>query len=110
MFFYIVHLDIPWKQLTTTIAGSNDQGSRFHQLNNPGGISVDNQNQMFYINDSNNHRVVKWSLNKNNSRIVAGGFGQGNGLDQLNRSRDVILDGQDNHLIFAYFGSRWMAR
>ena len=65
---------------------------------------------MIYIADHDNHRIVEWILDTNNSRIVAGGNGQGKRLDQLNGPRDVIIDRQNNHLIIADTGNRRVMR
>ena len=108
--FFLDHSDIRWKQYATTIAGENGQGDQLDQLNCPGGISVDNQNQMIYIADRDNHRIIEWELNTNNGRIVAGGNGQGNGLDQLDLPRDVIIDRENNDLIVADSGNRRVMR
>ena len=103
-------LDIRWKQVATTVAGGKGPGNRSDQLNYPVGISLDDQHHLLYIADSDNHRIVEWGLDRNNGRIVAGGNGQGNRLDQLNEPADVIIDRQNNDLIIADFGNRRVMR
>ena len=99
-----------WKQFSTTIAGGSGQGNRLDQLNCPYGISVDDHNQMIYIADFNNHRIVEWNLTASNSRVVAGGDGKRNRSDQLNLPVDVIIDRQNNDLIIADQGNRRVIR
>ena len=105
-FSFINYSDIRWKQFATTITG----GNRLDQLNQPEGIYVDHHTQMIYIADCNNHRVVEWSLNANNGRIVAGGNGQGNRPDQLDQPVDVTIDRQNHDLIIADYGNRRVMR
>ena len=103
-------LDIRWKQIATTIAGGKGPGNRSDQLNHPLGISLDDQNHLLYIADSDNHRIVEWGLDRNNGRIVAGGNGQGNRLDQLNKPSHVISDRQNKDLIIVDRGNRRVMR
>ena len=109
-FSFIDHSDIRWKQFATTIAGGNGRGNRLDQLHFPNGISLDDQSQVIYVADFNNHRVLEWGLKTNKGRIVAGGNGKGNRLDQLNEPTDVIIDRQNNHLIVADGGNRRVMR
>ena len=60
-------------------------------LSRPFGICFDQCKQRIYIADYWNHRIVEWKSNANDGQIVAGGNGQGNRLDQLNRPTDVII-------------------
>ena len=106
LLFFNHHLDTQWKQSATIIAA----GNRLDQLSGPCSVVVDDQNQMIYIADYDNDRVVEWRLDTNNARIVAGGYGQGNRLDQLNRPTNVIIDRQNNHLIIVDLGNRRVMR
>ena len=65
---------------------------------------------MIYIADWQNDRVVQWTADRNNGRIVAGGYGRGNQLNQLNQPSDVIIDRQNNDLIIADWGNRRVIR
>ena len=107
LFFSIDYLDIRWKQFATTIIGGNGKGDELGQLNRPQGITVDDQNQMLYIADWNNHRIVEWRFDTSNSRVVAGGNGTEN---QLNRPTDVIIDRQNDDLIIVDQGNRRVMR
>nr|ACD54679.1 NHL repeat protein-like protein [Adineta vaga] len=87
-----------WKQTATTVAGGNGRGDKLDQLNNPCGIFIDKNNNIF-IADDLNHRIVEWKLNENQGRIVAGGNGRGNRIDQLYYPSNVIMDKQNQSLI-----------
>ena len=80
------------------------------QLNCPHGICVDDDDQSIFIADRDNARIVEWKLNENRGRVVAGGNGQGNRLDQLNQPTDVLIDRQSNALIIADQGNRRVIR
>ena len=49
-------------------------------------------------------------MNTRSGRVIAGGNGQGNRLDQLNNPTDVIIDRQSNTLIIADQGNRRVIR
>ncbi|CAF0987132.1 unnamed protein product [Adineta steineri] len=94
-----------WKQNAITVAGGNGQGHKLNQLNNPYGIFIDKNKDMF-ISDFHNHRIVKWQYNANEEQIIAGGNGKGNRVDQLNHPTDVIVDEQNHSIIITDFGNR----
>ena len=105
-----LHLDIRWKQSAITVAEGFGRNDQLDQLDYSGRICLDDRNQLIYITDTANHRVVEWGLNANNGRIAAGGNGQGNRLDQLNHPLDVIIDRQNNDLIVADSENRRVMR
>ena len=104
------HLDSRWKQSAITIAGGNGRGDRLDQLSGPGGICFDEYNQIIYIVDNGNHRIIEWKLNASHGRIVAGGNGRGSRLDQLNQPTNVVIDREDDSLIVADYGNRRVMR
>jgi len=53
------YLDNQWKQLGITIAGGNSHEDRLNQLYYPNGISLDDNNQIIYIADCGNDRIVE---------------------------------------------------
>ncbi|CAF1277017.1 unnamed protein product [Adineta steineri] len=81
-----------------TVAGGHEQGDASNQLYCPSGFYI-SDNQTILIADQGNHRIVEWSLNAPNGRVVAGGQGRGNDLNQLNSPTDVIVDKNTNTLI-----------
>ncbi|CAF4517690.1 unnamed protein product [Rotaria socialis] len=95
-----------WAQNGVTIAGGNGLGSATNQLNHPYGLFVDDD-QTVVIADYNNHRIMQWKNgNTTNGQVLAGGKGQGNGLHQLNRPTDVLIDKETNSLIICDYGNR----
>ncbi|CAF1364735.1 unnamed protein product, partial [Rotaria sordida] len=102
------HIDIgaTWSPNGTTVAGDSEQGNRLNQLNSPQGICVDNEDQVVYIADWCNHRIMKWKFDLTNGEIVAGGNGAGNRMDQLNNPLDVIIDKETDNLIICDSGNQ----
>lgn len=80
------------------------------QLLCPSSIYLDEQNQIIYIADTDNHRVMEWKLNGASGRLVAGGHGKGHEINQLSLPLDMILDPYDNSLIIADFENRQVTR
>ena len=80
-----------WDQNGITVAGASNgtSGSSISQLNSSWGISITN-NDVLYIGDSNNHRVVVVHPDPvNNISII--GSGPGNNSSQLNTPTDVFV-------------------
>ena len=98
-----------WMQNGVTIAGGQGQGNRTNQLNNTGGICVDDS-QAVLIADVHNHRVMKWKNEDTNGEVVAGGNGEGNGLNQLSKPSDILIDKRTNGLIICDRGNRRVVR
>jgi sugar lactone lactonase YvrE len=105
-----ISLNKKWKQRGVTIAGGNGKGNQSNELNGPEGIYVDDDNQCIYIVDYENHRIVEWKSGAKKGQIVAGGNGQGNRTDQLNRSTVVIVDKRTDSLIICDRGNRRVVR
>ncbi|CAF4008339.1 unnamed protein product [Adineta steineri] len=72
-------------QYGITIAGGNGEGDKSNKLCSPYGICVDNDHQCIYIADRGNHRIVEWKYGEKKGKVVAGGNGQGNQMNQLNK-------------------------
>ncbi|CAF1505927.1 unnamed protein product [Adineta steineri] len=93
-----------WEQDAITVAGGNGKGQELNQLNDPRGIFIDKQKNIFIV-DYWNHRIVVWKYNAKKGKIIAGGNGQGNRIDQLDFPTDVTIDQQDHSIIIANFGN-----
>jgi sugar lactone lactonase YvrE len=65
---------------------------------------VDDDDTVF-IADIANHRIVAWKNGDNEGHIVAGGQGKGNGLHQLDRPTDVLIDNESKSLIISDWGN-----
>ncbi|CAF0955126.1 unnamed protein product [Adineta steineri] len=102
---FIVNSNTTWKQDALTVAGGLGQGNRTNQLDQPVSIYVDDDNENLYISDYNNHRIVRWGFNDNSGKVVAGGNGIGNRIDQLKNPSDAILDKKDSSLIICDSGN-----
>ncbi|CAF1626318.1 unnamed protein product, partial [Rotaria magnacalcarata] len=63
------------------------------------------------IADHENHRIVQWKNgDTTNGQVVAGGNGQGNGLNQLNQPSDVLIDKDTDSLIICDYYNRRVVR
>jgi hypothetical protein len=97
--FFQFNLDNKWKQVGLTIVGRSCRADNLN-LCFPQNTFIDDD-QTVYIVDRGNHRIVEWKSNANNGRIVAGGNGKGNKMNQLNYPRDVIIDKENNCFIIS---------
>lgn len=84
------------------MAGGNGRGPAKNQLNAPRGIFVDKKDETLYVADCDNHRVMKFTLNSKYGVIVAGGKGQGNGLNQLNSPTGIFVAEDDSIFITGF--------
>ncbi|CAF4000350.1 unnamed protein product [Rotaria magnacalcarata] len=99
-----------WTQNGVTIAGGHGRGNATNQLFWPYGLFVDDD-QTVVIADLGNHRIIQWKNgNTTHGQVVAGGKGQGNGLNQLNGPRDVLIDKETDSLIICDRENRRVVR
>jgi sugar lactone lactonase YvrE len=70
---------------------------------------VDDDDTVF-IAEWENHRIVAWKNGDNEGHVVAGGQGEGNGLHQLDRPTDVLLDKETKSLIICDHGNGRVVR
>ena len=99
-----------WSQNGVTVAGGNGNGNALNQLNFPYGLDIDDDNQSIVIADYWNDRIVEWKIGASHGKVIAGGQGQGNRLDQLYRPTDVLIDKETNSLFIADRGNRRVLR
>jgi sugar lactone lactonase YvrE len=78
-----------WEYKGFTVAGGNGAGYGPHQLNNPQGLYVDDD-QTVYIADEKNYRIVAWKRDVTSGQVAAGLNGKGKRTDQFNDPRYVI--------------------
>ena len=113
-FFIVDMLTLPtnarWSQNGVTVAGGNGNGNALNQLYYPWGLDIDDDNQSIVIADSWNDRIVKWKIGASAGKVIAGGQGPGNGLDQLNCPTDVLIDKETNSLLIADRDNRRVVR
>ena len=96
-----------WSQNGVTVAGGNGKGDALNQLCCPYGLDIDDDNQCIIIADYLNHRILEWKIGGSHGKVIAGGRGQGNRLDQLYHPTDVLIDKETNSLFIA---DRWNRR
>ncbi|CAF4409808.1 unnamed protein product, partial [Rotaria magnacalcarata] len=102
--------DAKWKQNGVTVAGGNGIGNATNQLHYPEGLFVDDD-QTVVIVENRNHRIIQWkNSDTTNGLVVAGGKGAGNGLHQLNRPTDVLIDKETDSLIICDNGNQRVVR
>ena len=105
MFFIVDMLTLPtnarWSQNGVTVAGGNGRGNAVNQLNGPVGLDIDDDNQSIVIADWWNDCIVEWKMEEENGKVIAGGQGQGNRLDQLYYPIDVLIDKETNSLFIS---------
>jgi sugar lactone lactonase YvrE len=89
-----------------TIAGGNGLGNAATQLNEPQGLFVD-KNGNVYVADGANNRIQKFppgSTNATPGITVAGGSPSGTAANQLNNPQDVVVD-ENGYIYVADFGN-----
>ncbi|CAF1256152.1 unnamed protein product, partial [Rotaria magnacalcarata] len=112
MFSLLVNIptNAKWAQNGVTVAGGNGRGGATNQLNSPFGLFVDDD-QTVVIADWGNHRIMQWKNGDTmNGQVVAGGNGYGNGLHQLYRPTDVLIDKETDSLIICDRGNQRVVR
>jgi hypothetical protein len=85
-------------------------GSSTTQFNSPRAIAFDSNTNTFYISDSNNHRVMRYTLNSTVGTLVAGGNGAGMSSTQLNNPRGLYFDSTTNSLVISNPGANNVVR
>ena len=71
---------------------------------------VIDDDRTLYIADTSNHRIIAWKQGETTGRVMAGGNGQGDRLDQLYKPTDVIIDRETDSLIISDYGNRRIVR
>ncbi|CAF3265236.1 unnamed protein product [Rotaria socialis] len=108
--FVNIPANAKWAQNGVTVAGGKGEGDATNQLNWPYGLFVDDD-QTVVIADRYNHRIMQWKNgDTTNGQVVAGGNGEGNGLNQLNGPRGVVIDKETNSLIICDRGNQRVVR
>ncbi|CAF3422705.1 unnamed protein product [Rotaria socialis] len=106
MFSLLVDIpaDAKWEQNGVAIAGGNGAGTATNQLNYPYGLFVDDDLTVV-IADYYSNRIMQWKNgDTTNGQVVAGGSGQGSGLNQLYAPTDVLIDKETDNLIICDAG------
>ena len=99
-----------WSQTGVTVAGGHGDGNAVNQLRYPHGLDIDDDNQSIVIADHWNDRIVELKIGASHGKVIAGGQGQGNRLDQLYYPSDVLIDKETNSLFIADQWNRRVVR
>jgi sugar lactone lactonase YvrE len=100
-----------WTPNGITVAGGNGEGDQLNQLNYPQAVYVDNDDdQMIYIVDRHNDRLVKWKQGENKGEIVAGGNQEGNEMNQLALPSAIIIDKSNYSFIICDWRNKRVVR
>ena len=99
-----------WSQNGVTVTGGNERGNAVNQLFCPYGLYINDDNQSIVIADWGNDRIVEWKMGASHGKVIAGGQGRGNRLDQLNYPTDVLIDKETNSLLIADRNNRRVLR
>ncbi|CAF3083729.1 unnamed protein product [Rotaria sp. Silwood2] len=62
------------------------------------------------IADRYNHRIIQWKVGDKNGLVLVGRNGQGNGLNQLDRPVDMLIDKEADNLIICDVGNQRVVR
>ena len=90
--------NLEYAQNGVTVAGGNGKGPAANQLNEPYGIAVD-ANRNVYITEYYNYRVQKWAPGAQTGITVAGGNGKGSAANQFASAGSIKLDAAGNMYI-----------
>ncbi|CAF3796314.1 unnamed protein product [Rotaria sp. Silwood1] len=71
------------------------------------GLTMDND-RFLYIVDYDKHEVKRYRMEENQGTVVAGGNGQGNRLDQLNKPTYIFVDGDHSVYVSDFSNNRVM--
>ena len=76
-----------WNRNGVTVAGGHGLGSALNQLNYPNGVFVADDDTI-YVADTNNNRVIKWSLGAASGQVIVGDDDQ----KQLGQITKAVVD------------------
>ncbi|CAF3755882.1 unnamed protein product [Rotaria socialis] len=89
-----------------TIAGlSRFGGNSLSQLYNPTALFI-THNDIMYIADNGNKRILKWSIGQNQGRIANGANGSRVPLNQISQCFGIYVDAQSNLYVSDYGNHR----
>lgn len=68
------------------------------------------EDQTVIVADWRNHRIMEWKRGDLSGQVVAGGNGEGNRMNQLERPTDVVVDKETNSFIICDRGNERVTR
>ena len=99
-----------WSQTGVTIAGGNGRGDAENKLDWPYALDIDDDNLTIVVAEWGNHRIVEWKVGEKSGKVIAGGSGQGDRLNQLSFPTDVLIDKDTDSLLIADRGNKRVVR
>ncbi|CAF1110888.1 unnamed protein product [Adineta steineri] len=97
---------LKWKLNFSIVAGGNGYGDNLNQVSLARGICIDDDEQTIYVAQYNSDRIVGWKFGEESGKIVAGGNGPGDDLNQLQDPSDVTVDKKYDLLIICDQGNK----
>lgn len=85
-------------------------GNSTAQLDSPRGIALDLNTGVFNASDTNNHRIMQYTLNSSIGVLFAGGNGPGTSNTQFNYPSGSYFDSTTNSLIIANYAAHNIVR
>ncbi len=79
-------------------------------LDSPRAIAFDSNPNIYYISDSNNNRIMRYTLSSTVGTVVAGGNGAGTSNTQLSNPRGLYYDSTTSSLLIANAGANNVVR
>ncbi len=105
----ILSRDAQWIQNGVIVAGGNENGCELYQLWRPSSICIDDDQNVFVVDQANN-RIVKWKPGATEGSIVVGSNGSGSSENQLSSPNDVLIDKQADSFIISDSGNKRIVR
>ena len=99
-----------WSEKGVTVAAGNGCDDDTNKLYYQHRLHIDHDNQSIVIADYGNHRIIEWKMGASHGKVIAGGRGQGNRLDQLNYPLDVLIDKETNSPLITDGGNQRVFR
>ena len=85
-----------WNSTGVTIISN---GVELNQTWDSYDLFIGNNNNILYIADSSNNRIIKWLPGSSTGIVVAGGQGPGTNASQLRNPRQIYVDENDNFYV-----------
>ncbi|CAF4626181.1 unnamed protein product, partial [Rotaria socialis] len=96
----------PSLNTSITVAGiSTSSGMSLSELRSPTALFI-TPDDIMYIADNGNNRILKWRMGEPHGIIVAGGFGPGSAPNQISTCYGIYVDAQSNIYVSDYGNHR----
>ena len=103
IFLAIACVGTTWESDGKTVAGGNGPGDALNQVNSSYGVFV-NSDQVLFVTDYYNHRVMKWNQGASSGTVLAGGQCGPIDQDQLCLPTAITFDKEGTMFVTAEDG------